>query len=96
MRFITCGICGKPSRGPRCRRHPVTPLARGNAHEPDRQRILARDGYRCQLRLPGCTGRATHVDHIVPRGVGGTDDDSNRRAACAACNLRRGGARRTP
>ena len=27
--------------------------------------ILARDGYRCQIRDRKCKGRATHVDHIV-------------------------------
>jgi 5-methylcytosine-specific restriction protein A len=55
-----------------------------------RARILRRDGHACQLRLPGCTVTATHVDHIVPVINGGTDNPVNLRAACAACNLARG------
>jgi 5-methylcytosine-specific restriction endonuclease McrA len=52
--------------------------------------VLARDGYTCQLQYPGCTGRATHVDHVLPLRFGGTNDLANLRAACASCNLRRG------
>lgn len=63
---------------------------RGNAFEPTRQRILERDSFRCQIGLDVCTGRATCVDHIVPRARGGDDSDSNLRAACAPCNLKRG------
>ena len=53
---------------------------------------LARDGYLCQLRLPGCLGRATTGDHIVPVSVAPERelDPSNVRAACVPCNLRRG------
>jgi len=29
--------------------------------------VLQRDGYRCQIRGPKCTGRATHVDHVLGR-----------------------------
>lgn len=31
-----------------------------------------------------------HVDHIVPKAYGGSDDYPNLRAACATCNLRKG------
>jgi 5-methylcytosine-specific restriction endonuclease McrA len=55
-----------------------------------RRQILDRDGRTCQLQYPGCTGRATHVDHVTPRRYGGTDHPDNLRAACARCNLRRG------
>lgn len=48
-----------------------------------RPAILERDGFVCQIRLPGCAGRATEVDHIEP-----TDDHSpaNLQAACSDCN----------
>jgi 5-methylcytosine-specific restriction endonuclease McrA len=59
-----------------------------------RARVLFRDGYACQLGYPGCTGRAEHVDHIVPVIRGGSDDPENLRASCAACNLARGAGRR--
>jgi 5-methylcytosine-specific restriction endonuclease McrA len=55
--------------------------------------IIARDGC-CQLRLPGCTGGADHVDHIVPLSEGGARlDPDNLRASCQWCNLSRGANR---
>lgn len=60
-----------------------------------RRLVLQRDGYDCQLRLPGCTVHADEVDHVVPLS---TDPDlaydpSNLRAACRWCNRSRGNAR---
>jgi 5-methylcytosine-specific restriction endonuclease McrA len=52
-----------------------------------RQRILQRDGYTCQQ----CGADGTHVDHIVPRAMGGGDDDFNLQCLCSSCNLRKGG-----
>lgn len=52
--------------------------------------VLERDGYVCQLRLPGCLGRASTADHIVPLSMGGPSLPENLRAACLPCNLRRG------
>ena len=46
-------------------------------------RILARDGFTCW----NCGGRATTVDHIVPRAAGGSDRPDNLRASCVRCNL---------
>lgn len=33
---------------------------------------------------------ASHVDHIIPRSLGGVDDYDNYAAACSRCNLRKG------
>ena len=53
-----------------------------------RKQVLARDGRRCQLQLPGCTQRATQVDHRVDIADGGAPyDPANCQAACAQCNL---------
>jgi 5-methylcytosine-specific restriction protein A len=53
-----------------------------------RQRILLRDAYTC--RASGCSavvsGKAAHVDHVVPLEDGGTDDDANLQTLCAACH----------
>jgi len=52
-----------------------------------RREILARDGYVCQIRLPGCTTVATTVDHRVELGDGGAlYDPENLQGACASCN----------
>jgi len=47
-----------------------------------RRIILDRDLWRCQL----CGVSANHVDHIIPRSVGGSDDPENLRALCAHCH----------
>jgi 5-methylcytosine-specific restriction enzyme A len=62
------------------------------AWQETRQRVLARDGYRCQIKLTGCHGRATTVDHIRSLAEGGSmTDESNLRAACGYCNGVEGG-----
>jgi len=57
--------------------------------------VLARDGYRCQIRLPGVCANLDgkrlpanrlEVDHIHPRRRGGSDHPHNLRAACIPCN----------
>ena len=52
--------------------------------------ILERDNHTCRY----CGSSATHVDHIIPKCQKGTDADDNLVAACASCNLKKGG--RTP
>jgi 5-methylcytosine-specific restriction endonuclease McrA len=58
--------------------------------------ILARDGHCCR----GCGARAgepgvkLEVDHIVPQSRGGSDEPSNLRTLCRACNVGRGDGRR--
>lgn len=49
--------------------------------------ILARDKYLCQecLRNSRYT-RANHVDHILNKAAGGTDDHSNLQALCEPCH----------
>lgn len=52
--------------------------------------VLERDGYLCQLRLPGCTVaaplRGGHVHHTLGRELTG-DDPDHMVAACRHCNL---------
>ncbi len=53
-----------------------------------RQRILQRDGYVCQM----CgVEEANSVDHIVPRLMGGGDEDWNLQTLCTSCNSAKGG-----
>jgi hypothetical protein len=61
-----------------------------------RKRILRRDQYICQY----CGQEANTVDHVVPRKLGGLDNDDNLVASCTRCNLSKGGGffvrKRTP
>jgi 5-methylcytosine-specific restriction endonuclease McrA len=52
-----------------------------------RKRVLARDHYTCQAcGLVDSSGRYLHVDHIVPRALGGADALDNAQTLCWQCN----------
>lgn len=53
-----------------------------------RQHVLERDRWRCQLKLDGCTTRATHVHHVHGKLAG--DDPAGLVASCESCNLKLG------
>jgi len=53
-----------------------------------RDRVFARDGRMCQIC--GTDEGEMHIDHIIPRKVGGTHDLDNLRVLCKSCNLRKG------
>lgn len=62
-----------------------------------RDSIFARDGHRCQIRGPRCTGTAEDVDHIIsPLDGGEWFDPTNLRAACPTCNRGRDTRNRRP
>ena len=48
-----------------------------------RKRILARDGFQCQLRGEHCTHTATEVDHIT---AGDNHNPANLQSVCAPCH----------
>jgi 5-methylcytosine-specific restriction protein A len=60
-----------------------------------REIVIRRDGI-CQM----CGMDGNHVDHIVPRKLGGDDSLNNLQLLCEQCNLRKGGrlfdSNRTP
>jgi len=59
----------------------------GWAWEQLRQVILARDKHLCQQhKREGKVAGGTHVDHIVPKALGGTDDHDNLQVLCKACH----------
>lgn len=64
-----------------------------------REFVLARDGYQCQLQLPGCTVaapvRGGHVHHTLGREVTG-DDPAHMVASCRSCNLKAGDPTKQP
>ena len=52
--------------------------------------VLLRDGLVCRIcGLPIRAGKQ-HVDHILPRSMGGTDDPANLRVTHPFCNNSRG------
>jgi 5-methylcytosine-specific restriction endonuclease McrA len=53
-----------------------------------RERVFSRDGRICQIC--GTDQGEMHIDHIIPRKVGGTHDLDNLRVLCKSCNLRKG------
>ena len=52
-----------------------------------RERILRRDQRTCQR----CGQEGDTVDHIIPRRLGGDDNDNNLQVLCRACNFSKGG-----
>jgi 5-methylcytosine-specific restriction endonuclease McrA len=53
-----------------------------------RERVFMRDGRSCQLC--GTDEGEMHIDHIIPRKVGGDHSLDNLRVLCKSCNLRKG------
>lgn len=59
----------------------------GTAWNKLRFRILARDKHLCQPCMrKGRVRPASHVDHIIAKAKGGTDDEGNLQAICTACH----------
>jgi len=52
-----------------------------------RERILRRDQRTCQR----CGLEGDTVDHIIPRKLGGSDEDNNLQVLCRTCNFSKGG-----
>ena len=52
----------------------------------NRKICLERARWRCEIRLEGCTRRATQADHITPVSRGGGHGLGNLRAACESCH----------
>lgn len=51
-----------------------------------RYEVLKRAKYRCELCGAHEDQAALHIDHIVPRSKGGSDDISNFQSLCVTCN----------
>lgn len=56
-----------------------------------RKAALIRDGYQCQAcgMLLGRKSRDAHVDHIIPKREGGTNELSNLQTLCHGCHSRK-------
>lgn len=67
-------------------------LAGGTRRWANMVKRVVREEPQCWLRLPGCTGRSTTADHIMPCKTHPLlkMTRSNLRGACRSCNQRRG------
>jgi 5-methylcytosine-specific restriction endonuclease McrA len=87
----TCGVCGRPhpNRGGRCDQHKIP--ARTGTYSRNAAKVRA-TAIICHICGEGFTdpNDPPVADHVVPRGVGGSDNVSNLRAAHRSCNGRKG------
>jgi 5-methylcytosine-specific restriction protein A len=59
----------------------------GTAWDKLRKVVLQRDRHLCQLcKEAGRVRVGTHVDHILAKANGGSDDLTNLRVVCASCH----------
>lgn len=49
--------------------------------------VLKRDGFRCRYCGANAMSTVLHVDHVIAKASGGTDEATNLVTACASCNL---------
>jgi ATP adenylyltransferase len=61
-------------------------VADGHVSGSFRYEVLKRAKHRCELCGAHDDQAALHVDHIVPRAKGGSDELSNFQALCVTCN----------
>lgn len=55
-----------------------------------RERVFARDDFRCVYCGVDLIKSEPHCDHVVPLARGGTNDIDNLATACGPCNLAKG------
>lgn len=55
-----------------------------------RYEIFRRDGFKCRYCGVVVPNAELHVDHVIPRRLGGTSDPWNLVTACSACNMSKG------
>ena len=61
-----------------------------------RFRIFARQKFTCQYCGKKAPDVKLHLDHIVPKSLGGDDSESNLTTSCASCNLAKHNAEISP
>ncbi|MBB4287503.1 HNH endonuclease [Roseospira goensis] len=90
-----CPHCGGTHpHGVRCPRlRDTRPSASRRGYGTDWRRLRAElmpEGTRCRM----CGKPAAHLDHILPKSRGGTDDPSNLQPLCHKCHNRKTAAER--
>ena len=97
MALRACLDCGRPTHhaSRRCSNCSLPGRPRGNKVTATRERILNRDGWRCQdcgrqLSTIPYRPDSAHVAHRTPHVEHGAYTDTNLFASCQACNLATG------
>ena len=67
-------------------------MAGGAGDRPLRERIFARDAFRCVYCARTLPADQLTLDHVQPRVRGGDNSPGNLVTACATCNTRKGSA----
>jgi len=52
-------------------------------------RLIARDGPSCYLCRRTLDRSQYHIEHIIARSQGGTNEDANLAVSCVPCNIRK-------
>lgn len=65
---------------------PIKSFERITITEETRMNIFEKANYKCELKLEGCTKKATEIDHIIPVSKGGSNETYNLQASCLKCN----------
>lgn len=54
--------------------------------------LIMRQSHRCYWCCALLTNKPYHIDHLIPRAKGGSNDISNLRLSCVSCNLSKSAA----
>jgi 5-methylcytosine-specific restriction enzyme A len=96
---LTFGCPEVIAYGSRCRKHGGSNWDRYKHEHPERAARYRDHGWKlrrdaqlakeplCELRLPGCRGKATDADHLTPMSLGGSFDGPLR-SLCRRCHLK--------
>ena len=92
-----CGRFGCETRTTRryCPEHAIGWQTKGASrtataeHKAWRLAVLNRCGWRCKTQGPGCEGRATQADHIIPVAEGGLTIMENGAGICVTCHKKK-------
>lgn len=85
-----CSVCGRVhgNRGGRCDQHAIPPRTGTYSRNAAKVRAAA---TRCHLcGLPFSSDDPAVADHVIPRGLGGSDNLTNLKAAHRSCNGTKG------